>query len=295
MSSTMELFIQATVNGIVTAGLYALIAYGVLLLLGIMNIVNFAHGEFVMIGAYVTYWIFVATGIDPLILALPVAAIVFLAALPIYRLAVRPVLNEPPVNQLALTYGISLTLQSLALIFWKADLRTIDVSYASRSVSFGFVDVGIVRLSAFLVACVAIGLLLFVTYHTRIGKALQAVSQNKTASALVGINVDFIHLMTFGAAAAVAGVAGSVVSVLMYTYPFVGVPLILKAFAIVIVGGLGSVGGTILASLILALAESYVGTFVPNGSGWSVGVTFVLIIIMLIFKPQGMFGVRDHG
>jgi branched-chain amino acid transport system permease protein len=291
----MELFVQATVNGVVTAGLYALIAYGVLILLGIMNIVNFAHGEFVMLGAYLTYWIFITTGIDPLLIALPAAALVFLLALPIYKFAVRPVLNEPPVNQLALTYGISLTLQSLALILWKADLRSIDIPYANVSVNFGFVDVGLVRLSAFVVACVAIGLLQFITYYTRIGKALQAVSQNKTASALVGIDVNFVHLMTFGAAAAVAGIAGSVVSVLMYTYPFVGVPLVLKAFAIVIVGGLGSVSGTILASLVLALAESYVGTFVPNGSGWSVGVTFVLIIFALVVRPQGMFGVRDHG
>jgi branched-chain amino acid transport system permease protein len=290
----MELFIQATVNGIVTAGLYALIAYGVLILLGIMNIVNFAHGEFVMLGAYATYWMFVGTGIDPLIIALPAAALVFLLALPIYKLAVKPVLHEPPVNQLALTYGISLILQSLALILWKADLRSIDIPYANRSVSLGFADVGLVRLAAFGVACVAIGLLQFVTYYTRVGKALQAVSQNKTASALVGINVNFMQMMTFGAAAAVAGIAGSVVSVLMYTFPFVGVPLVLKAFAIVIVGGLGSVAGTIIASLVLALAESYVGTFVPNGSGWSVGVTFILIIVALVMRPQGMFGVRDH-
>ncbi len=290
----MSLFVQATVNGIVTAGLYALIAYGVLILLGIMNIVNFAHGEFVMLGAYATYWVFVTTGIDPLLIALPAAALVFLMALPIYKLAVRPVLNEPPVNQLALTYGISLILQSLALILFKADLRSIDIPYANRSISLGFADVGLVRLAAFGVACAAIGLLQFVTYYTRVGKALQAVSQNKTASALVGINVNFMHMMTFGAAAAVAGIAGSVVSVLMYTFPFVGVPLVLKAFAIVIVGGLGSVAGTILASLVLALAESYVGTFVPNGSGWSVGVTFVLIIVALLVRPQGMFGVRDH-
>jgi branched-chain amino acid transport system permease protein len=291
----VELFIQATVNGIITAGLYALIAYGVLILLGIMNVVNFAHGEFVMLGAFITYWAFIATGLDPLLLGVVAAVVMFFFAIAIYRFALRPVLNEPPVNQLALTYGISLTLQGIALILWNSDLRTINVSYADISISFGFVNVGLLRLASFVVACLSIGLLQFVTYYTLICKALQAVSQNKTASALVGIDVNFIQLMTFGASAAVAGIAGSVVSVLMFTYPFVGVPLVLKAFAIVIFGGLGSVLGTVLASLILALAESYVGTFVPNGSGWSVGVTFLLIIVALVVRPQGMFGVRDHG
>jgi len=291
----MELFVQATVNGVITAGLYALIAYGVLILLGILNIVNFAHGEFVMLGAYLAYWAFTATGIDPLIMALPVAIGMFLFGAAIYQFGVRPVLNEPAVNQLALTYGISLTLQNLALIFWHSDLRSINVPYADISVKLGIVNVGLMRLAAFLIACVAIGALQAVTYYTRIGKALQAVSQNKTASALIGINVNFIHLTTFGIAAAVAGIAGTVVSVLMYTYPFVGVPLVLKAFTIVILGGLGSVLGTLLASLVLGLSESYVGTFVPDGSGWSEGVTFLLIIIALLVRPQGMFGVRDHG
>jgi branched-chain amino acid transport system permease protein len=291
----MDLFFQATVNGIVTAGLYALIAYGVLILLGILNIVNFAHGEFVMVGAYLAYWAFIATGIDPLLIALPVAVVMFLGGMAIYQLSVRFVLQAPPVNQLALTYGISLTLQSLAVILWQSDLRTVDLPYAGVSISLGSVNIGVFRLMAFLVACLSIGMLQFITYYTRIGKALQAVSQNKTASALVGINVNFMQLMTFGTAAAVAGVAGTVVSVLMYTFPTVGVPLVLKAFAVVILGGLGSVLGTVLASVVLALAESYVGTFVPDGSGWSDGVTFLLIIVVLLVRPQGMFGVRDHG
>jgi branched-chain amino acid transport system permease protein len=291
----MELWVQATVNGVITAGLYALIAYGVLILLGILNIVNFAHGEFVMIGAYLAYWAFTATGIDPLILAAPVAICMFLFGVVIFQLGVRPVLHEPPVNQLALTYGISLTLQNFALIFWHSDLRYVSVPYADISVKLGFVNIGLLRLAAFFIACLAIALLQGVTYYTRVGKALQAVSQNKVAASLVGINVNFIHLVTFGVSAAVAGIAGAVVSVLMYTYPFVGVPLVLKAFTIVILGGLGSVLGTLLASLVLGLSESYIGTFVPDGSGWSDGVTFLLIIIALLFRPQGMFGVRDHA
>jgi branched-chain amino acid transport system permease protein len=291
----MELFIQATVNGVATAGLYALIAYGVLILLGILNIVNFAHGEFVMVGAYLAYWGFIKTGIDPLLIALPVAIVMFLGGMAIYRLGVQKVLQAPPVNQLALTYGISLTLQNLAIIMWHSDLRTLNIPYAGMAVGFGPIKIGIFRLASFVLACVAIALLQFVTYYTRIGKALQAVSQNKVASGLVGINVEFMHLMTFGTAAAVAGVAGTVVSVLMYTFPTVGVPLVLKAFAVVILGGLGSVLGTVVASLILALTESYMGTFIPDGSGWSDGVTFLLIIVVLLVRPQGMFGVRDHG
>ena len=290
----MEMFIQATVNGIIAAGLYALVAYGLLIVLGIMNVVNFAHGEFVMIGAYFSYWAFIATGVDPLLLALPVALVMFLFGVAIYKFSVGPVLREPSINQLVLTFGISLTLQNVALLLWNADLRSINVPYADLSFRIGFVDIGVFRVAAFLLACLSIGSLQFTTHYTRFGKAMQAVSQNKVASSLVGINVNSVHLMTFGAAAATAGVAGVVVSVLMYTFPTVGGHLVLKAFAIVILGGLGSILGTIIASLVLALSESYVGTYVPHGSGWAEGVSFLLIIAVLIMRPQGMFGVRDH-
>jgi branched-chain amino acid transport system permease protein len=290
----METLIQATVNGVVTAGLYALVAYGLLIVLGIMNVVNFAHGEFVMFGAYFTFWAFIVTGIDPLLLALPIALIMFVFGLAVFQFTVKPVLREPPINQLVLTFGLSLTLQNIALVLWQADLRSVNIPYADVSISIGYVDIGAYRVAAFLLACVSIVFLQFMTHYTRFGKSIQAVSQNKIASSLVGINVNSVHLFTFGAAAATAGIAGAVVSVLLYTFPTVGAHLILKAFAIVILGGLGSIGGTILASVVLGLSESYVGTFIHNGSGWAEGVSFFLIIVVLIFRPQGLFGVRDH-
>src|SRR5262245_5895868 len=182
----MEMFIQATVNGIIAAGLYALVAYGLLIVLGIMNVVNFAHGEFVMIGAYFSYWAFIATGVDPLLLALPVALVMFLCGIAVYKFSVGPVLREPSINQLVLTFGISLTLQNVALLLWNADLRSINVPYADLSFRIGFVDIGVFRVAAFLLACLSIGILQFTTHYTRFGKAMQAVSQNKVASSLVG-------------------------------------------------------------------------------------------------------------
>jgi len=285
-------FLQSFANGLLIAGLYAAVTLGLTLVLGVMGIVNFAHGEMVMLGAYNTFWVFTLLGIDPLLSIGLSGLLLFFIGLFIYRFTIRPILNDPPLNQLLLTLGISIFLQNLAMIFWKTDSRSVLTPYSGMSLSLGEVHVGLTRLLTFLIAVGLTLLLLLFLYKARPGRAMRAVSENNTASWLIGINVQKTYLLAFGVACALAGASGALVSTIMYTYPMVGFKLSLKAFCILVLGGLGNIPGALFGSLILGLTESFVGTYVPEGSGWAEGISFILIMIILIIKPTGLVGTR---
>lgn len=286
------IFLQSLANGMLIAGLYASVTLGITLVLGVMGIVNFAHGELVMLGAYTTYWLFSLLGVDPLI-SLPISGIVlFFIGLLMFRFTIRPILNDPPLNQLLLTLGVSIFFQNLAMILWKSDSRSVITAYSGISLNLGMVHIGLTRIITFFIAVsLTIALVIFL-YKVRSGKAIRAVSENNTASWLIGINVKKTYLLAFGVASALAGAAGSLVSTIMYTYPMVGFKLSLKAFCILVIGGLGNIPGTLVGSLVLGLTESFVGTYVPEGSGWAEGISFVLLIVILVIKPTGLFGTR---
>jgi branched-chain amino acid transport system permease protein len=285
-------FFQSIANGILIGGLYAAVTLGLTLVLGVMGIVNFAHGELVMLGAYSTFWLFTLLGIDPMLSIAMSGLILFFIGLPIYRFTIRPILKDPPLNQLLLTLGISIFLQNLAMILWKTDSRSVITLYSGMSLHLGMVHVGLTRLITFLIAVVLTVFLVSFLYKARPGKAMRAVSENNTASWLIGIDVQKTYLLAFGVASGLAGASGALVSMMMYTFPMVGFKLSLKAFCILILGGLGNIPGTLLGSLILGLTESFVGTYVPEGSGWAEGISFILIMIILIIKPTGLAGTR---
>ncbi len=285
-------FFQSLANGILIAGLYATVTLGLTLVLGVMGIVNFAHGELVMLGAYSTFWLYTLLGIDPMLSIAMSGLILFFIGLSIYRFTIRPILKDPPLNQLLLTLGISIFLQNLAMILWKTDSRSVITSYSGMSLHLGMVHVGLTRLITFLIAVVLTVFLVFFLYKARPGRAMRAVSENNTASWLIGVNVQKTYMLAFGVAAAIAGASGALVSTIMYTFPMVGFKLGLKAFCILILGGLGNIPGALFGSLILGLTESFVGTYVPEGSGWAEGISFILIMIILIIKPTGLAGTR---
>jgi branched-chain amino acid transport system permease protein len=283
---------QSIANGILIAGLYAAVTLGLTLVLGVMGIVNFAHGELVMLGAYSTFWLYTLLGIDPMLSIAMSGLILFFIGLSIYRFTIRPILKDPPLNQLLLTLGISIFLQNLAMILWKTDSRSVITSYSGMSLHLGMVHVGLTRLITFLIAVVLTVFLVLFLYKARPGRAMRAVSENNTASWLIGVNVQKTYMLAFGVAAAIAGASGALVSTIMYTFPMVGFKLGLKAFCILILGGLGNIPGALFGSLILGLTESFIGTYVPEGSGWAEGISFILIMIVLIIKPTGLAGTR---
>jgi len=283
---------QVTANGLSLAGLYALVAVGLTLVFGVMRILNFAHGEFVMIGAYLTYWLFALWGVDPLLSFVLVLALMALLGALVQVTLVTRVLAAPHLNQILLTFGIAVTLQNLALVLWTGDLRAIKVWYASTALSVAGVSLSLGRTVGILIAAtLTVGLYLLL-FRTEYGRALRAVAQDPDAALVMGIPVHRVYVLAMAIGAAYAGAAGVVASVSMFTYPLLGFLFGLKAFCVVILGGLGSVFGAVLASLFLGLVESFVGTFIPQGGSWAEAISFVVLLLVLLVRPRGILGLE---
>ncbi|HEY3247124.1 MAG TPA: branched-chain amino acid ABC transporter permease [bacterium] len=275
--------------GVLRSGLYALAAVGLALSVGVIGIVNFAHGEFLMLGAYLGYWLYVSYGIDPL-LAIPAGAVtMFAVGGVVYRTAIQRVLRAPELNQMLLTFGISIFLQNLAVILWGGDPRTAAIGYKARAIALGPFTVGFPQLLVFVLAMGLTLGLYAVLGSSRIGKAMRAVAQNRLGAGLVGIDVDRIYLLAFGLSVALAGTAGMMVTLQLSVSPYIGLLYTLKAFAIIVIAGLGNINGVIYASLVLGLSEAFVEFYVPSGGGWAEGVFFLLILLVLLIRPRGLF------
>lgn len=275
--------------GVLRSGLYALAAVGLGLSVGVIGIVNFAHGEFLMLGAFLGYWLYASYGIDPLA-AIPLgAAAVFILGGVIYRGAIQRVLRAPELNQMLLTFGISIFLQNLAVILWGGDPRVATVSYKATAVSLGGFTIGLPQLVVFAIAMTLTLALYAVLGRTRIGKAMRAVAQNRMGAALLGIEVDRVYLLAFGLSTALAATAGMMITLQLSVSPYIGLLYTLKAFAIIVIAGLGNINGVIYASLVLGLSEAFVEFYVPQGGGWAEGVFFLLILLVLLVRPRGLF------
>ncbi len=286
----LNLVLQVLLNGILLGGFYALVTLGLNLIFGVMDITNFAHGDLIMLAAYFSFWAAKLFRIDPVVFIPINAAIMFVIGLIFYRVALKPVLRAPAYNQIALTFGFSVFLQSLALVLWTSDMRQVEVPYASIVFQIGPISVGLGKLIAFGIAIgFTLGFLLFLE-RTKLGGAMRSVSQDSMAASLMGIDVSKVYLITSGIASMLAGVAGSLVTLNLYIDPFIGGDLTLKAFGVVILGGMGSYLGMIIASITLGLAEALVGAFLPLGGSLAPGIAFAVIVAVLAIKPTGFFG-----
>lgn len=277
-------FIQTLINGLLAAGIYALVASGLALAVGVVGIVNFAHGEFLMIGAFVSYVLFTYRGIDPIVSVGLAALIAFAVGAISYYGLIRPILNAPELNQMLLTFGLSILLQNLALMLFGGDTRVVSPPYQGNTLHLGGLSFGLVPLVSFLLSAVLLAALYWFLGRTRLGFAVRAVAQNRIAPGLLGIETQQIYLIAFGIAAALAGIAGVMLSVMLYASPTVGFAYTLKAFAIIVMAGLGNLSGIIPAAIILALAEALVSTYVPGGGGWVEAVFFLVIFASLTYR-----------
>ena len=288
----MTLLAQVTANALSLAGLYALVAVGLTLVFGVMRILNFAHGEFVMLGSYLSFWLFTLWGVDPFVsFGLVMATLAVLGAL-VQTALIKRVLHAEHLNQILLTFGVAVTLQNLALLLWTGDLRAIKVWYAATAVQLGPVSLSLGRTVGIGIAAVLTLLLYLLLFRTEYGRALRAVAQDPEAALVMGIPIHRVYVLAMAVGAAYAGAAGVVASVTMVTYPLIGFMFGLKAFCVVILGGLGSVFGAVVASLILAFVESFVGVFFAQGSSWAEAVSFVMLLLVLLLRLRGLFGVE---
>jgi branched-chain amino acid transport system permease protein len=281
---------QIVVSGLLLGGVYALVSVGLTLVFGVIRLVNFAHGEYLMLAMYLTYFLFQYLGLDPLLAILVVAPALFLFGVITERLIIVPTLAAPHVVQVFATLGVSIVMQNLALFFWSANFRSVTTWYSTATFAVGPVLVSVPRLVAFAVAF-AIALVLYVFLRTTwLGKAIQATAQHRHAAMLMGVDVGRIYRITFALGSACVGIAGALLLPIFPVYPQIGVDMILVAFVIVVLGGLGSVPGAMLGGLIIGVVETASGYVIETT--WKQAVYFVLFIAILVLRPAGLFGVR---
>ena len=278
----MEIFLQAVVNGLLIGGFYSLMGMGQNIIFGVMKIINFCHGEMLMIGMYLTYVFYTYLGIDPY-LAVPLVALCMfgLGALIQHTLITPSLGTKSFTNLLFLTVGLGLLFQNLALVIFSSNYRTLTTSYSGITLNFGPISMSLPKLISFIVLIfVTIALFWFLKY-TKPGKKIRAVSQNPIGAEVVGINVKRIYIMTYGLGSALAGVAGALLTLFYMVYPTVGSNFGFRALIVVVVGGFGSIQGAFVAGIFLGLLETMSSLIVgPTYRDLTVFVTFIIILVV---------------
>jgi len=282
------MLLQVLLNGVLIGGIYAACAVGFSLIFGVLRIINIVHGEFLMLGAFITYWLFKLHGIDPF-LSIPFSfAILWILGYLLQKYVINRIIEAPEIMSLLLTFGLSLIIANLALIAWKGDYRLVNPEYAGANFRLASLTIPYTRLatSVFALAAMA-GLYLFLK-QTDLGRAIKATSQNKDGARLQGVHPATIYSVTFALGAAVTGIAGSLLSMSFSVFPSMGGDYLLFSFFIVVVGGMGHIPGALTGGLILGILQSLSTNFV--GAGMTYILIFVLLYIVLIFRPAGIFG-----
>ena len=279
---------QAVVNGLLIGGIYALVSVGVTLIFGVVKIVNFAQGEFVMIGMYISFFLATRFGIDPLPSLLVSMPVLFVIGLLFQHFLIRRVLGLGDMPQIFLTFALSVLLMNLALLLFTANYRTVQTPYTYAALHLGTVTVPVAKLIAFgLAMALSAGLWVFL-HTTDLGRAMRAAAQNRDVAMLMGVNPDRVFGVAVGLALALAGAAGSLLMPFYPVYPTVGQVFVLMAFVAVVLGTLGNIIGALCAGLMMGIAESLGIQFVGADSGLI--VVFAMLLLTLAFRPAGLFG-----
>ena len=289
--------IDLLVSAVLLAGLYATMAYGLGLIYGVLRIVNLGHGGMIMVGAYAAYWLHEQFGLDPYLSILPVGLVSFFFGVGMYKLLVKrlPRGAAGGVQSLLLLFAVWLILRNAAYLLFSGNDQTIRTSYSTESFHIGTAYLSWNRLAVFAVALAVLAGLHLLLTKTYLGKAIRAVAQNPDSCTLVGIPVERIYSFTFGLGTALAAVAGVLGATLFSFNPGFGASELLKSFVVVVLGGLGSVAGTAIAALILASVEVF-SILIPHMPSYlTSSVGFVMLVLVLVFRPGGLFGQRVLG
>jgi branched-chain amino acid transport system permease protein len=284
----MQVFLQSLVSGVLVGGVYALIGIGLTLIFGVMRVINFAHGDLLMVGMYLTYYAFTLFHIDPFVSVVVVIPIMFLFGALLQQVFVQRVLDALPQNQILLTIGLGLIMSNSVMLVFTSDYKILSTTYSSSAVRVLGLSISEPLAVSFLVTAVITGLLYWFLARTDTGQAIRATAQDREAAQLMGVNVRRMGVLAFGIGAALAGTAGALVSPTYYIYPQVGGAFTLKAFVIVVLGGMGSVLGATLGGLIVGAVESLAASYVS--SGLKELFVYVLFLVVLLLKPSGLLG-----
>ena len=285
----MTVFLQGVYEGIINGSILALIAMGIALVWGVMNILSFSQGEFLMLGMFVSYYANRYLGLDPIV-AMPLSAgALFLLGIVIYKLIISRALRGPILSQRLITFALSMVLVYSAQMFFGAEYKQlVNPVIFSGTIDLGFITIAKQKLVPFILALLVAGLLFLFLNRTRMGKAIQATSMDRYAAGLVGINPDRSYTIAFAMASAVAGAAGCALTYYYYMFPNVGATFQLWGFTAVAMGGFGSVTGAFLSGLVMGLADTLTGLYVNTAIKY-IGVC-VVFLVTVSFRPKGIFG-----
>ncbi|KRT70934.1 MAG: high-affinity branched-chain amino acid transport system permease LivH [candidate division NC10 bacterium CSP1-5] len=272
---------QLLVDGILIGAIFALVAYGMALVWGVMDIINIAQGEFVMLGGYVTFFL-AAAGVHPLYTVPAAAAALYILGWALYRTVVFRVVDKDMFISILATFGISIVLQQLANELFEADVRTAESGLGSLFFADGLIVVSQIKVVAFICALVLGATLFLFLKHSRLGRAIRATAQNARAARIMGVNTDRVFATTFALNAAICGAAGSLVVMTWLVHPYLGLAYTLRAFMIVTVAGLGNMASVILASLGLGAAENFAGFVL--GTEYQAAFVFSLLVAILVWR-----------
>jgi branched-chain amino acid transport system permease protein len=278
------------ISGLLLGAVYIVVAVGLSLIFGVMRVMNFAHGEIVMLSMYAAYWAHEAGGVDPYVAGLAIVPLVFLLCVTVLRRFVLWLVQSPPLVQVFATLGLSIALQNLALVLWGGNYRSIRTPYSNAMVGLGPVHLPLTRLVVFVVAfALVLGLHLFLK-RSFFGKAVRATAQNRRTAALMGIDVDRVYVLVFALGVSIASLAGVLLMPIYTVYPGGGFQFALIAFVVVVLGGLGSLPGAVLGGVLIGLVEVFSGYFIAPSMKQV--VYFVVFIVVLVIRPAGLLGQR---
>ena len=291
----MSYFAQALINGIALGGMYALLVLGFSIIWGVMGVINLAHGEFVMVGAYLAWMASEFWDVDPFVSAPVVFLVMVLFGYAVQRLLVNRVIDRSSLVSLLVMFGVSIILQSIMKIVFSADFRLANTDLDGAWRLTDRLTIPVTRFWVLVVAVgVTAGLSLFLG-RSRLGKSIRAAAQNREAARIVGVDVPKVYAVTFALCIGLTGVAGALMSPLLAVQPFQGPPLTLKAFAVTAMAGLGSVRGALGGAMVLGLVEAMLALYVDRiGTNLAVVASFVLLVAALVLRPQGIFKGLRH-
>ena len=285
---TFNVLMQAIISGVLVGGVYALIGIGLTIIFGVMRVINFAHGELMMVGMYMTYFLFTLAGIDPFVSIVITIPLMFVFGGILQKVFINRIIGTLPQNQILLTIGLGLIMSNSIMLAFTSDYKILTTSYSSSSVSIAGISVSEPLAISFLITVVITAFLYWFLMKTDTGQAIRATAQDREAAQLMGINVKRMSILAFGLGASLAGTAGALISPTYYIFPQVGSAFTLKAFVITVLGGMGSIVGATLGGIIIGVVES-VGA-VTISSDWKDVLVFAIFLLVLLVKPSGLMG-----
>lgn len=283
----------AFLSGLLLGGLLAVTALGLSLVFGVMRLVNIVHGELLVLGAYLSWFLLKDAGIDPLLGTLVVAPALLVIGLPIQRLLLNPIMGTGAEAPLLTTFGLSIIGQNLFLLFWSADTRSLQASYGTASARVLGLDVPVMYAIGFGFALVLTTATQLFIRRTSLGRQIRASAEDPSAAEVLGVDVGRVYTFTYGLGAAFAGIGGILVGLAFSFTPTTGTAYLLTGFAVVVLGGLGSLKGTLLGGLILGVIESVGASFPQVGDGYRDFIGLVTFLVILAIRPRGLFGRGD--